>query len=175
MDKKQNSIIIPIKGLACGRHCFDFIVNGEFFSEFGNSQIKDAHCEVVIEAEKNTSYMGIDCRIDGKVIVECDRCLEDLVIPIDIDRALSVKFAKESEESDDDDIMILDERDADLDLNQFVYDYICLAVPLQKIHPDGECDIEMIKRIAGEDKTKGQNGDDTPFSNLKDLLNNKNN
>ena len=119
--------------------------------------------------------MGIDCRIDGKVIVECDRCLEDLVIPIDIDRALSVKFAKESEESDDDDIMILDERDADLDLNQFVYDYICLAVPLQKIHPDGECDIEMIKRIAGEDKTKGQNGDDTPFSNLKDLLNNKNN
>ena len=173
MEENLNSIIIPVKGLAPGKYSYNFEVNEAFFLDFGNSQIKNAHCKVMIEAEKNSTYLAISSVISGVVVVECDRCLEDLEIPIDVNRSLSVKFAKEAEESDDDDIMIVDEIETEIDLRQFVYDYICLAMPLQKVHEEGKCNPEMVSRLGGSQPESNGSGDNTPFSALKDLLSKK--
>lgn len=173
MEESLNSIIIPIKGLAPGKYTYDFEVNEDFFLDFGNSQIKDADCKVRLEAERNSTFLGIDCTISGVVVVECDRCLEDLEIPIDVAKSLSVKFAKEAEVSEDDDIMIVEEGQAQIDLKQFVYDYICLTMPLQKVHEEGKCNPEMIGRLGNTRIDNGKEAGESPFSALKELLSKK--
>lgn len=170
----KNNIVIPLKGLSQGKHCYEFDADGEFFASFGNTQIKDAQCVIAVEVERNGSFMGVRCEVKGSIVAECDRCLEDVVLPVDIDRSLSVKCSKVQEESDDDDVMIVDETSADIDLNQFVYDYVCLDIPIQVLHPEGECNPDMVRRI-GIGSGEESNSENTPFSGLKDLLNSKNN
>jgi uncharacterized metal-binding protein YceD (DUF177 family) len=66
----------------------------------------------------------------------------------------------------------LDPAESELDMRQFLYDYICLALPLQKVHKKGECDPEMIEKLNNlHGKSNSQQERVTPFDKLKDLMN----
>ena len=64
----------------------------------------------------------------------------------------------------------LPEDDADLDLSQIVYDYLCLALPPQRFHPDGECNPEVLKYLADGIKVEGKDKTGNPFSVLEGFL-----
>jgi len=172
----MQSISLPIKGLSGGKHSFDFTIDTEFFSNFGNTQIKGADFSVTVEIERFASYLQAVCHSKGYVVVECDRCLDDLKIPIDVTSNLTVRFAAEVEQSDEDDVIVVEDSISELDLSQEVYDYICLAMPLQKVHPKGKCNPDMMKYMSS-DKTNKIDDESaySPFGNLKELIENKNN
>jgi uncharacterized metal-binding protein YceD (DUF177 family) len=96
-----------------------------------------------------------------------------------VNRGLLVKFGSEEEDADvgtgDDDVMMVDDTAAMLDLSQFVYDYVCLALPLQMVHPEGECNPMMTAYLSKETGCEASVESNMPFSGLKDLLDNKNN
>jgi uncharacterized metal-binding protein YceD (DUF177 family) len=123
--------------------------------------------------EKQPLWIGVTGKVTGEVVTECDRCLDELRLPLKTDVRLIVKFAKTDGEEDNDEVMILEPGEAELNLEQFFYDYVCLALPLQRVHPKGECNSEMAKkletlsvRVVGKEKSE-----DSPFGKLKDLLN----
>jgi len=167
-DNANDMIIIPTKGLTPGEHTFSFAVGEKFFQSFGNSQIKDADCSVRVELVKQQTLMEVVCRIGGFVVVECDRCLEDLTIKVDVEQSLTVGFGA-VELDDDEDVVVVSPEDGSVSLDQFVYDYICLSLPLIKVHPEGKCNPEMIRRLTGS----ADEGGNTPFSALKDMIDNK--
>ena len=113
-------------------------------------------------------------------MVECDRCLEDLTLKVDIEPHLTVGFGTVDVDETgevDDDVLVIDRSESELSLDQFVYDYICLSLPLVKAHPEGKCNPEMLRYISEAESAKEQEDAETsrPFEGLKDLLRNKNN
>jgi len=172
MGKSSNrDYIIPIKGLSIGRHQYGFSIDNSFFESFENSEILKASLNVEVELVRETTWIKLESKIKGEVMVECDRCLDEFMLPVDTTAGLIVKFVRNEDEEDDDAIITLDPTETELDLKQFFYDYICLSLPLQKIHKEGECNPEMIaklKSVAGEKVVK-ENG--SPFDKLKNLLN----
>ena len=118
--------VISLKGLEPGRSEFKWHADREFFASFENTEILDADLEVVAEVDYEDRAVDIQCRIDGTVVVICDRCLEELTLPV------HTSF-EESEE---------------LDLRQDVYDYVCISLPMQRIHPEGECNGETVKYLS---------------------------
>ena len=174
----KDDFIVPINGLAQGRTEFRWRVGKEFFESFENSEILDANLEVEAFAEKSGRFIGIDCEIEGDVTVACDRCLEELRLPVETGFRLSVKFGQEPADSSDAaegerEIVWLPESDAEFDLAQAVYDYVCLSLPVQRVHPDGECDPVAVKYLSSEDdQERDSQGKDAsmPFASLKDLL-----
>ncbi len=179
MEKVTDSIKVPLRGLPNGSHTFEYQADGEFFQTFGSEIIQDAVCDIRMVVTKSRDFIKLDCTIIGSVIVECDRCLDDLQIPIDVNRSLLVKFGSEEEDADigagDDDVMMVEDAAVMLDLSQFVYDYVCLALPLQMVHPEGECNPQMTAYLAKETGGEVSVECNMPFSGLKDLLDNKNN
>ena len=178
MEKVIDSIKVPLRGLSNGSHTFEYQADGEFFQTFGSEIIKDAVCAISIVVTKSRDFIKLECTITGTVTVECDRCLDDLQIPIEVVRGLLVKYGSEEDadlESGDDDVMMVEETAAALDLSQFVYDYVCLALPLQMVHPEGECNPLMTAYLAKETDGEVSVECNMPFSGLKDLLDNKNN
>lgn len=172
----MQAISLPIKGLSGGKHVFDFIIGQEFFSDFGNTQIKDADFGVEITIQRHASYLQAVCHSKGYVVVECDRCLDDLKIPIDVTSNLTVRFAASSVESEEDDVIVVEDSISELDLSQEVYDYICLSMPLQKVHPKGKCNPDVMKYMTAKESGKGEEDSSySPFGNLKELIENKNN
>ena len=174
MSESKN-YIIPIKGLSQGKHLYEFSVDGDFFREFGNQYIKDAALDVQVELEKGSGWMNVHSDIEGTVTMECDRCLDDVQVPVDVQASLAVKFAKLSEHDvEDDQFLIMDPTEAELNLSQFIYDYVCINLPLQIVHEDGECNQEMLDRLSSTElNNDGDNSNNSPFGNLKNLLEKK--
>lgn len=172
-------IVIPIKGLPLGESSFRFEIGEPFFQAFENSLIKDADCSVRVRVVRHQTLLDIVCEIVGFVVVECDRCLEDLTLKVDIDPRLTVGFGTVDvdEASVEDDVQVIDHTESELNLNQFVYDYICLGLPLVKVHPEGKCNPEMLRYLTdnGGNETAAEGDTARPFEGLKELLKNKNN
>ena len=169
-----DNFIIPLNGLAAGENSFSWHAGREFFETFENTEILDADLDVSVVVEKSGRYVGVDCAVDGTVTVACDRCLEDLQMPIGTDILLSVKFGDEESSEDhqegEREIIFVPEGDAEMDLRQIVYDYVCLALPMQRRHEDGQCNPEALKYL-----TEGvpvDHGEDAgnPFAALKELI-----
>lgn len=169
---------VPINGLAQGRKEFRWRVGKKFFEHFENSEILAAELEIEVSAEKSGHFIGIDCDITGNVTVACDRCLEDLMLPVGTGFCLSVKFGQEPSGSSDAgegerEIVWLQESDAELDLGQIVYDYVCLSLPVQRVHNEGECNPEAVRYLSSEDEQGGDSqckDASMPFASLKDLI-----
>jgi uncharacterized metal-binding protein YceD (DUF177 family) len=168
----HRDFIIPIKGLSVGKHEYAFAIDTPFFQEFEGSLISEAALKADVVLEKEVTWIKISGTVKGNVVVECDRCLEDLEIPVKTSLNLLVKFVRSEGEEDSDDVMILDPSEAELDLSQFLYDYICLSLPIQRVHPKGKCNPLMLYKLKdlglGESTEKKS---DSPFEKLKDLLN----
>lgn len=169
----HNDYMIPIKGLSIGKHNYDFSIDSAFFADFGESPISIASLELKTELIKEATWIKVTSEIKGEVVVECDRCLEDLKIPVKTTASIIVKFVRSEDEEENDEIMILEPSETELDLKQFFYDYICLSLPLQRVHPKGGCNEDMIKKLnslrADEKKKKAETS--SPFEKLKNLLN----
>ena len=144
---------IPYKGLKIGTHDFDFKVGRELFESFSAQDIKDGACDVHVHLERAETQLVIDVRITGHVVVECDRCLAECSLPIDYDGRLLVRFSDEVREYDGD-VMWISPVEDEVDLTQYVYESIVLSLPYQRVHPDGECNPEMLRRfriVSGEE------------------------
>jgi len=173
----KEEFVIPLNGLPTGKSVFSWCADKEFFGSFDNSDILDADIHVDCDLEKSGNYMGINLEIRGTVTVPCDRCLEDLEIPIEETRKFSVKFGVEpsspqdTEEGERETIYFSSEEPA-IDLRQVVYDYTCLAVPMQRVHKEGGCNPAAIAHLSREsDSVKPkEKPSDNPFAALKDLL-----
>ena len=169
----MSKLVIPVKNVVKGSQSFDFKVDKSFIDEFGNDFVLDTDCDVHVDEEKKGSWIEVLCKIKGKVVVECDRCLDPLALDVDQEELLVVRFDSDPEtvEEDDDNVLILSEDETELDLGQVVYDYICLSVPIFRVHPDGQCNPDMLARLKA--MAPAEPADNAPFSGLEDLLNNK--
>ena len=171
----NDKFIIPLNGLTAGENHFFWQAGKEFFDSFENSEILDAHLDTDVRVEKSGRYIGVDCDVRGEVTVECDRCLDELDMPIDVEIKLSVKYGNEesSEEPQqgEREVIFIPETDAEMDMSQIIYDYVCLSLPMQRTHDDGECNTEVMKKYGApeESEVKEEEGEN-PFSALKDLF-----
>ena len=67
---------IHISGLAQGKYEYEFPVKGDLFREYENQQVIDADVTARVTLEKGSGWMNAHLRGEGKVTVQCDRCLE---------------------------------------------------------------------------------------------------
>ena len=185
MGDMKDAFIIPLNGLKQGRTRFSWKAGAEFFRNFDNKDIKDAEILVDVEVEKSGTYLGIDAVVSGNLTVACDRCGADVSLPVRSRISQSIKFGAEPvsgeeivvSEEDERETVYLPEDGGELDMSQTVYDFACLALPMKKVHPDGECDPVALRFLSGEDFVPEERNEDkaeSPFAVLKGLFDEEN-
>ena len=142
---KQYSV--AYKGLKNSTYDFEFEVGDALFAAYESKEILGGNCNVKATMRKGETQMEVDFTIEGEVTCECDRCLEDCLIPIDYEGHLIVRISNEEGEYDGD-IMWLSPAEDAVDLTQYIYESIVLSLPYQRVHPEGECNPEMMARFA---------------------------
>ena len=95
---------------------------------------------------KGETQMEVDFTIEGDVTCECDRCLEPCSVPIDYEGSLVVRISDEEGEYDGE-IMWVNPADNEVDFTQYIYESIVLSLPYQRVHPEGECNPDMLARF----------------------------
>ena len=115
---------VDLKNLTPGIHEFEYLLENKFFVDIDGDQVQ----------------------IEGVVVVPCDRCLDDMEIPIDTHNRLAVKFGKEyAEESDE--VVVIPEEEGAINLAWFLYEFIALAVPMKHVHAPGKCNKAMSSKL----------------------------
>jgi len=137
---------IPFKGLKSGVYDFEFPIDGALFRSFESPDIKDGDCCAKVRMERTEKQLACDVVISGEVVVPCDRCLEDCRLPVHFEGRLLVRISDETGEYDGE-VMYLLPVEETLDLTQYLYESIVLSLPYQRVHPEGGCDPEMLKRF----------------------------
>jgi uncharacterized protein len=162
---------IPFKGLAIGRHHFEYEIEKGFFEGFENHDIKDCRIELSLELEVHERMFTLDFLISGEINVLCDRCLEIMLLPLDIRQRYIIKLGHELKEESED-VLIIPENEYRIDIYQLVYDYIVLGVPLKKVHPDDAdgnsgCDCRILEILDNLSRKTMADPRWEPLSNVK--------
>jgi len=147
---------IQFSGLKSGVYHYDFTLSDGFFSDYKNEKILGGNVVFNVKLEKKERLLTFFFTYSGTVRTTCDRCLEEMDWPVEGEQTLFVKFS-DTEHSDDEDVVILPEKAFKIDLAQWMYEYVAVALPIQCTHPDdanGEptCDPEMLKYISAQDE-----------------------
>jgi len=142
---------IAFKGLSIGKHIFEFEIDGKFLAEFDGGVVDQCSVHVHLTLDKQSSLMTFWFDLKGTVRVQCDRCLEMYDQPIESNERIFVRLG-EKEYAEGDDLIWVSANDYQLNVSQLIYEFICLAIPIKKVHPDDEngkstCDPEMIEKL----------------------------
>jgi len=81
----------------------------------------------------------------GTVIIPCDRCLDDMDLPVETENRLVVKLG--SEYSEEDDVIVVPENEGILDMSWLIYEFVALVIPIRHVHAPGKCNIAMTKTL----------------------------
>ena len=148
------------------------MLGDDFLERFSRDLIQGLDARANLVAEQKGGWIEIHCKVVGEAKVECDRCLEELQMPLGIDQRLTIRFDAEPGDvvNEDDNIIILREGTSEVDLAQTIYDLICVSLPMQRVHPEGQCSQAALSRLSDEAAAKKDAPANTPFSGLKDLL-----
>ena len=170
----SGSYTIPLSGLKEGHHTIDFEIDKEFFEQFEESEVKEGSLIANIEMDKRSSHLDLNIRVSGSVRISCDRCLEMFSQSIDSENRLLVKFGKSIDDIDPD-ILSLPIDANELDLQQQIYEFIILALPIKRVHPNDNkgkstCNPVMIKKLE-ELLIEDEKESDPRWDELKKLMN----
>lgn len=142
---------LPFSGLSEGKHQFDFTADDRFFAEFETSEVEKGELMIQVELEKRSTYLSLTFLIKGTVELVCDRCLENFNYTVESNRKLLVKFSEKQIE-DEAELIYLHPNDFQVEIAQYIYEFVILSLPIRRVHPDGEngetlCDPVMIKKL----------------------------
>ena len=165
---------IPLSVLKEGHHTIDFEIDKEFFEQFEESEVKEGCLIANIEMDKRSSHLDMLIRVAGSVRISCDRCLEMFSQPVSSENRLLIKFGKSIEDIDPDILSVpIDEHE--LDLQQQIYEFIMLALPIKRVHPadmkgESTCNPVMLKKLE-ELIVYEEKENDPRWDELKKLMN----
>lgn len=139
--KKQNKYGLSLINLKNKEYQHNFLVEDDFFSQFEESIIERATINIDIKMLKSETMIQLYFIFIGNVQLVCDRSLDVFDYPIDFQEKMIFKFG-EDDEVISDEIEIINRTRIYLDLNQHIYEFINLAIPMKKLHPRFEEDAE---------------------------------
>ena len=175
---KRNEYIIPFVGLKEGKHQFDYQIDKKFFEIYPYDDILDANVYVHLDFEKKSTLLELNFDASGTVTVACDLTNEPYQQPVSGNFDLVVKFGNEYND-DIEDILIISHESYEIDVAQYIFEMIVLAIPAKRVHPgvlDGTLKSDILDKLK-ELKPKIQEvtskGSDPRWDKLKELLTDK--
>ena len=178
--KALKSYTIPFVGLKEGMHHFDFQIDNTFFQHFEYDEFNAIDVKIDLEFEKKSTLLELNFSAEGSVNVNCDISNEPYNQAINDNFKLVVKFGNEYND-DNDDILIVPHGEYEINVAQYIYELIILAVPIKRVHPgieDGSLESDILSKLEelspiDNHKTKSSEDIDPRWNNLKKLLTDK--
>jgi uncharacterized metal-binding protein YceD (DUF177 family) len=151
MQENLKKYDISFVGLKEGIHSYNYKIGKEFFTNFINSDsvFEDGNVDVELQLEKSSTMLVLMFSIKGTLNVECDVCLDPLVLNISNEFRQICKFSDKAFIGSDDEVTAIPLSDYEINVSRFIYEFIHLCIPAKMTHEDGECN-DKVKDIVSQ-------------------------
>ena len=133
-------------------------LDNQFFLDLDAPDVQKGQVNVVLKVRKTSGIYQLDFHTEGKVIVICDRCLDEMDQLIVTDDQLKVKLGADFSEIND--IVIVPEEDGYINVAWFIYEFIALSIPMKHVHAPGKCNKDMVSKLSKHLRVKGHDHED---------------
>jgi len=136
-------------GLSSGLHEFTFVLDNTFFACFDEQIFLNSELTGKLVLNKKNNMMDLDFYIQGKVEVECDRCMDPFWYDVVTNQSLYVKFGDHTEEQSAD-VLIIPATESHIDVSQYFFEFAILGIPVKRVHemqPGQQCNQEIIAKL----------------------------
>ncbi|MGK0412673.1 MAG: uncharacterized metal-binding protein YceD (DUF177 family) [Polaribacter sp.] len=174
-DLKQFNI--PFVGLKEGNHVFSYTIENTFFEAFNFDEFNSSSIKVLLTFVKKSTLFELVFTAEGSVEVPCDVTNELYYQEIKSELPLVVNFGPEYND-DNEEILILPHEAYEMNVAQFIYEMVILAVPNKRVHPkvlDGTMESEALNKLKELEikKVKTVETTDPRWDKLKNLITEK--
>lgn len=138
---------------------FVYKLGKQFFVNMENNDVRDANLTVDLAVNNTGDFYDLTFAVEGDVTVLCDRCLDDLVLPIETSYHVVVKYGENYNDSSDE-LLEIPESDNYLNVAYMIYDTVMLAIPIKHVHPMGKCNRAM-SALLKKHRSGANAGEDT--------------
>ena len=119
---------IKLDELQVGKYAYDFELDDEWLKTVETTELLSIRVTVHADLTLRERDIDLSMQVKGLARVTCDRCLDPLDIPVDIDE----------DEVDTDELRILN-------LAWLAYELVVTQIPMAHCHDEGHCNPEMEK------------------------------
>jgi uncharacterized metal-binding protein YceD (DUF177 family) len=171
---KLNKYTVQFIGLKLGKHTFTYPIDNKFFDDFQYDDFNFINCDVDLLLIKKSTLIELHFTVKGSANLTCDLTNETFNKEIIHKMDIIVKFG-EFFNDENEDILILPHTSFQLDISQFIYEAIVLALPVKRIHPgvaDGTLKSNVLEKLK-EYEIKTNKEIDPRWGKLNELLTSK--
>ncbi len=174
-----DALKLKLKTLPFGTHTVECHLDESFFNLEEQTEVRHADVNVtmnVIRKSENTFRLEIAC--DGTVTIPCDRCLDNLDLPVETDYCLNVEQLGTELDDSNDGLLIVPSDWRELDAAPIVRDTVLLALPMTRCHEnEDDCNADMLElldshraeAVPDDDDVSETTGTDPRWEALKKL------
>jgi len=169
-DLKQFNI--HYTGLKDESHLFNYQIDNTFFEAYNFDDFFDTNINVALQLEKKSTLLNLSFTAKGTVNIACDVSGEPFDQEVSAALALIVKFS-ETFNDENEEVLILPYSEFQLNVAQYIYEMIVLAVPRKRIHPkviDGSMESDALKKLETLRVQKTTEDVDPRWDKLKSLI-----
>ena len=166
---------IAFVGLKQGVHEFTYDLDTDFFLEKESTEFEKVNASVKLSLEKLTGFMQLKFEIGGKAEVVCDRCGNPLKLDLWDEFMMIIKLVDNPDEmnnnEEDPDIFYIPRTASHLNVESWVYEFVLLSLPMQKICGKDEegnslCNPEVIKKLTAMQLKNNENNANSLWKGL---------
>lgn len=147
---------IAFVGLKQGMHLFEYRIEDKFFVPYGEQDFENCNANIKLSLDKNNGFMLLKFDVDGELNVACDRCGNTLPTQLWDEFNIIVKMVDDPEmmngQEEDPDVHYIGRGESHLHLADWIYEFINLSIPLQKMCKEEEmggpkCNTEVLEKL----------------------------
>ncbi len=151
MDSTEK-ILINFSELDPGSYDYEFHVSDAFFQQFENTLIQRGTAEVKVNLVKHGHLLEAFVEFSAQLNLNCDRCLGEILVPFEGADHAVIRMGGTEESNSDANLIDLSTTAAEVDLSLFVYETICLELPLvlvpcELLEDESVCDKDMLNKL----------------------------
>ncbi len=171
---------IAFVGLKPGIHVYEYRVDDKFFIPYGEQDFRNCVADIKLSLDKKTGFMQLRFDIDGAVEANCDRCGNSLPLQLWDEFNIIVKIVDEpdamNEQEEDPDVYYISRSESHLYLSDWIYEFINLSIPLQKVCGEDEqgkskCNPEVLEKLKKMEEDVKKDSSNTVWKGLEQFKN----
>lgn len=177
MKTNSREFEIAWQGLKPGLHQYTYDIGERFFDNGVELDFSEPDLHVRLNFNKENGFFLLEFQVTGSVLLPCDRCGDLFRMEIWDEFKLLVKLAdleKNEQQEPDADVVFISRAETVLDVREWVYEYVILSIPLQRLHPNLQngqpgCNAEALKYLNNISVAEDDSAESDIWKDLKDL------
>lgn len=158
---KEGRFRLHLKDIPQGNFEESFSLEDAFFADRGQFDLFGGEVNVFVSGTRTGDVYETEFLIKGEVLTLCTRCEGKLHYPIETRFPMVIKLGNENGGDGDQEIIVA-RTSPTLALDDLLYSFVVLSLPLRRVHPEGQCESDIETFFVTQDKESGEN----PFASL---------